>query len=406
MWHWDQGHLSYFQFDALRRIASFVTQHDFHAATRAELAIETGLTFAGPKTHSPRRQYSRTLKLCLLASEAKVAGHSVAVQTEVAELLSRPGAITPDEYFKFLARAFTEPSPALKNWEPNAEVRYPLLFALKYMLAKRAVSPDPVSTLDEIIGAYIETGLVGDEDYRAFMGAVGGENKYGDTGRQAPKDLRRQARESLKVISQISYLHLEGANLSVSLVVKEAQEAFEDLTPVLGPRAHDSDSEIRRLAALCGDSATEDFFDYQNTVANDVVLSGFTEGGRVKQTHITIERNSGLRQAYFTANPTPICDVCNLDTATTYPWATRILDIHHLLPLASGTRVVSVGAGKGQARTTFEDLVPICPSCHRAVHRFYDIWLVDRGLNDFPNEELARDAYRTMKAQFKGAVHA
>jgi hypothetical protein len=280
------------------------------------------------------------------------------------------------------------------------------LFALKYLLAKRAISPDPVSTLDEIIGAYIETGFAGDEDAEAFIGVVGSEDRYGDSGRRAPDNLRRQARESLQVICQISYLHLEGANLIVSLAAKDAQEAFEDLAPVLGPRADDRDLEIRRLADLFRDGATEDFFDYQNTVVNDVVLSGFTEGSRVKKTHITIERNSGLRVAYFAANPAPICDVCALDTALTYPWTTRILDIHHLLPLASGTRVVSFGERRGQARTTFEDLVPICPNCHRAVHRFYDNWLEDQGLNDFPNEALARAAYHTMKSRFGGAVYA
>jgi hypothetical protein len=291
------------------------------------------------------------------------------------------------------------------NWNPNAELRYPLLFALKYLLAKRAVSRDPVSTLDEIIGAYRQTGFTGDEDDEAFIGVIGTDERYGGMGRSVPKDPRRQAKESIQVICQISYLHLEGSKVIVSLDPEDAQAIFADLAPILGPRAADRESEIRRLADLFRDGATEDFFDYPNTVVNDVVLSGFLEGSKVKRTHITIERNQGLRTAFFAVRPSPLCDVCALDTAATYPWAVRVLDLHHLLPLSSGTRVVSDGSLGRLARTTFDDLVPVCPSCHRAIHRFYDAWLTNYGLSDFPNETRARDAYHDLKAEFRGAVH-
>ncbi len=49
MWHWDQGHLAYFQFDALRQISVFITKHDFKTAQREELLQTTGLAFAAPK---------------------------------------------------------------------------------------------------------------------------------------------------------------------------------------------------------------------------------------------------------------------------------------------------------------------------------------------------------------------
>ena len=69
--------------------------------------------------------------------------------------------------------------------------------------------------------------------------------------------------------------------------------------------------------------------------------------------------------------------------------------MHHLLPLSSGTRVESKG-------TTFDDLVPICPNCHRAVHRFYDVWLNDNDKKDFKNMEEARVVYQEMKSNFSG----
>jgi hypothetical protein len=395
MWHWDQGHLAYFQFDALRQISVFIMAHDFKSARREELLAATGLHFKAPRTHSPWRQYSRTLKLGLLLSEVG----TVAVPTPVAEILSKPGLVTCDEYLHFLARAFTEPSPALKDWQPNMAGRYPLLFTLKYLLTKMAVQRQPVSSLDEIIGAYKTTGFVGDEIDADFIAVLAGNTDYEAAAQSVPKSLRRQARESLRVLSQISYLHLEDRNMIVSLDPADAHTIFDDLHPILGPRADDRESEIRRLADLFKDGSSEDFFDYPNTVVNDIVESGFKEGSKVKKTHITIERNQQLRRAFFEACPSPLCDVCALDTAATYPWTTRVLDLHHLLPLSSGTRVEKSG-------TTLNDLVPVCPSCHRAVHRFYDIWLSENELEDFPDEHRAREVYRTMKTNFGGAIHA
>lgn len=406
MWDWDQGHLAYFQFDALRRISSFIVGNDFKQASREELALASGLNFAAPSSHSPWRQYSRALKLALLISEDEASKKKGTLASPVAFLLSQPGVITADEYFHFLARAFTHPSPALEGWTRSAEFRYPLLFALKYLLAKRAISGPPFSTLDEVIGAYVRTELAGDEDEEAFIGAVASDSVYGPIGRQVPYGPRRQSKESLQVISQISYLHIEQRGIVVSLDPEDARDLFQDLTPILGPRSANREAELRRLADLFRDGATEDSFEYPHTVVNDAVLSGFLEGSKVKRTHMTIERNSGLREAFFSAKPTSICDVCTLNTLRTYPWTTRILDIHHLLPLASGTRVVSLGSGRGHARTTLDDLVPVCPSCHRAVHRFYDLWLRDRSLSDFPNEMLAREAYSNMKSQFRGTIHA
>src|SRR5688572_25165389 len=132
MWHWDQGRLEYFQFDTLRRIAEFVINHDFKTADRDFLQQEISLAFKAPGTHTPWRNYSRVLKHCLLVAEI----NGIARPTPVAQILSQPGIVTSDEYFHFLVEASTEPSPALQDWTPDAEFRYPLLFALKYLLTK------------------------------------------------------------------------------------------------------------------------------------------------------------------------------------------------------------------------------------------------------------------------------
>lgn len=396
MWHWDQGRLEYFQFDALRAISAFVQAHDFKTSSRPILAAATGLPFAAPVTHSPWRNYSRVLKHCLLVSERG----GVAEPTPVSLLLSQPGVITSDEFFHFLAQVSTEPSPALQDWFPAGPFRYPLLVALKYLLAKAAVGATAASaTLDEIIGVYRSTGFVGAEDDTAFIGALGKDSAYHAAGQSAPDSLRRQARESLKVICQISYLHLVSDRVFINLATKDAMRVFDELRPLDGPRAADRDAEIRRLAALFAGGSTLDFFDYPDTVIADVVESGFEEGNKVQKTHVTIERNSGLRKAFFAVHPTSVCDVCNLDTAKSYPWTDRVMDLHHLLPLSSGTRVVGTG-------TTFDDLVPLCPSCHRGVHRYYGDWFRAVNRLDFQSRDEAVGVYKNLKSTFPGLIHA
>lgn len=394
MWRWDQGHLPYFQFDALRQISAFVVIRDFKTAGRAELSAETGLDFAAPPTHSPWRNYSRVLKLCLLVSEVG----EVARPTPIAHLLATPGSVTCDEYLHFLVRAFTDPSPALEGWDPHVRCRFPLLFTLRYLLVKRAVLHESVSTLAEIFGAYLQTGFSGDESEAEFTDIARQHKRFESAGLGLTNDVR-QARESLKVISQLSYLHLEKFRIVLSLSAPSALSILKGFRPVEGPKAENREDELRRLADMFRVSENTVFVDYLNSAANDVIQSGFVEGNKVKKTHLVIERNAGLRQAFFDSHPTVLCDVCSLDTKATYPWAKRVLDLHHLLPLSSGIQVKRWG-------TTFADLVPVCPSCHRAIHRYYDQWLSTRGLNDFETEHQARVVYCALKEGFRGAVHA
>lgn len=392
MWRWDQGHLPYFQFDALRKIAEFVVTHDFRNEERATIRAATGLDFRAPSTHSPWRNYGRALKLALLVSEVG----DQAQATPVAAILSKAGAVTCDEYMHFLVRAFTDPSPALATWGPGANFRYPLLFAVKYLLAKTAISVSPVASLDEIIGAYSLSGLTGDEDESAFIAAVRSKAHYEKAGKSIE---HRQASESLKVIAQISYLHIHQTLMTASLNPADAIEVFADLTPIIGPRAHDKEAEIRRLAGLFRDGSTSIAFEFPNTTIDEAVESGFSEGGKVKKTHITIERNAMLRKEYFRLHPVTKCDVCELDTAKSYPWTDRVMDLHHLLPLSSGTRVENSG-------TSFADIVPICPSCHRATHRFYDQWLSTNSRRDFEDRGEALSVYNQMKSEFPGHCYA
>lgn len=390
MWSWDQGHLAYFQYDVLREVARFVTSHQWQRQDSDLIRAETGLPFKAPKTHTPWRQYARVFKTCLLISE----NDGIAVPTPVAQILTQPGAVTCDEYLHFLVEATTDPSPALTGWKAVAEgqgVRHPLCFALKYLLAKIAGLNEPITPIYEVIGAYIDSGFSGSEDDTAFLGLMAKRASYEKIGKDADP---RQARESIKFISQISYLHSDGSNIITSLSQEDAMNIFQDINPINGPREDDGDLEIQRLAALFKDGSEHDFFDYRNTIVSDVLESGFSEGSKVKKTHIVIERNSKLRDLFFDRTPTTVCDACRIDTSVRYPWVERVLDLHHILPLSSGTRVDS------KTGTMLDDLVPVCPTCHRAIHRFYDGHLKAETRKDFLNEKEAREIY----AQAKGAI--
>ena len=51
----------------------------------------------------------------------------------------------------------------------------------------------------------------------------------------------------------------------------------------------------------------------------------------MRRTHLVIERNVNLRREFILARPMSTCHVCDLDTAHTYPWTERGLDLHDLL---------------------------------------------------------------------------
>ena len=386
MWRWDQGRIAYFQYDLLRAIAEFVILHDFRHSASDFIRNETGLGFP-PQRYAPWRNYARVLKLCLLVSE----NHNQIVPTDVANLLARPGTVTCDEYLHFLAEATTDPSPALSNWNNQANIRHPLCFTLRYLLSRVAVLGRYETSIDQIIGVYIGSGFDGGEDENAFAELAQADNNYVQLALSLSQDQRRQSRESIKFLCQISYLYSTDSQVIVALSREDAEEIFRELTPVQGPHSSDGNAEIRRISALFRDGAVHDFFDYQATTISNELDSGFVEGNKVRKSHIVIERNSQLRNRYLTANPTALCDACLLDTHIKYPWTERVLDIHHLLPLSSGTRV------DARLGTLLDDLIALCPTCHRAIHRFYDCYLRTEERVDFASRDEAVGVYRRAK---------
>jgi len=80
------------------------------------------------------------------------------------------------------------------------------------------------------------------------------------------------------------------------------------------------------------------------------------EGRRRYVTHLLAERSQALI-AYLKSAPALVCDVCDEDTSTRY--GVPVIDAHHRTPLSTWTEDHEVKP---------EDIVLVCPNCHRAVH--------------------------------------
>lgn len=375
--------MEYFQYDVLKEVSRFVVHNQWMRDNSTSIRSETGMKFPAPKSHSPWRNYLRVFKLCFLVSET----NGVAVPTPVAFDLIHNDNLTCDEYLHFLVRAATDPSPALSGWRKATDiqnVRFPLSFSIKYLLTRLIVYGQSTTPINETIEAYQESRFHGTENVSQFSELLTQRSQFNSTRRRAAP---RQARESLKLISQISYLRAERSKLFVSLDETEATEVFNLITPIPGPRHTNGEDEIQRVATS---SRTDKLVGNKSSLlqfkTNELDYE-FIEGGKLAKNHMQIERNPNIRKAYFKKFPTSVCDACSLDTQLKYPWVQRVLDLHHILPLSSGKRL------NRQGRTILEDLRPVCPSCHRAIHKFYNQYLRKANRLDFRDRKEALNVY-------------
>lgn len=82
--------------------------------------------------------------------------------------------------------------------------------------------------------------------------------------------------------------------------------------------------------------------------------------------------------------------MCSCDTRYRYLWIENLLEIHHLLPLSSAITITGEG-------TSLEDVVGLCPNCHRSVHIYYKRWFENNSVNDFCPKEQGRGVYESAK---------
>lgn len=103
-------------------------------------------------------------------------------------------------------------------------------------------------------------------------------------------------------------------------------------------------------------------------------LEEFPEGKQVLKKHLSRERNSSLiltaKNNFIKNNGSLFCEACSFNFEDKYIDEINIdfIEAHHLKP---------VSEMKDNETTNIDDIVMLCPNCHRMIHR-HRPWISDR----------------------------
>ena len=377
-WRWDQGRLDYFKFENIISIAkvlyaldglSLDTKDDL---LRLPLETGTGLPFA-PSSYKVWRNYARVFHCAMLATN--ISGRLVT--TNLCKRLTESSeSFSSDEYFNFVFSRFALPFPAFDGYNQNVAPRFPFVAIIKFLMANFVKGCSLKDVFTYIIGNNC-TGTENHEYYKTLK----------PTSRVAQGDEGRQVREMLVFMGQASYLkwfdkHLYIDSLDYNAILKATSPFITE------QRKASAIEEFLRLTTF-GRSHISSKFDI--TLKDRSALEfAVSEGGKVFRSHGKIERSPLVRRKFFELHPKIVCDACSLHTRERYPWTNNILELHHILPLAATLNI-------NGTTTVLDDMIPLCPSCHKSVHIYYKIKLKEWGINDFGSKIMAKDVYTMAK---------
>jgi 5-methylcytosine-specific restriction endonuclease McrA len=349
---------------------------------REPLVSQTNLPFA-PTSYTVWRNYARIFKWTLIASRIDRKLMVTDVCQNIADTGENGWGI--DEYLSFIISRIYYPSPATQQYDVNQERTFPFCVILRYLIAKFKQQGEASITLDETFSYLVGNSIKGIEPFESFLTLI-------PTNRRAQGDEGRQVREMLIFLAQSSFLKWNNSSLILD-VMSGDEETIHQLeqiaTPLLLQQNPDSDAEVIRLGTVDA-TRVQTIASVAREIQDDLV---FTEGKRIRVTHLRVERSPRLRRMFFTNLPLPyFCDMCLENMNERYPWTDNLLEIHHLLPLSSVIRLTRDG-------TSFDDLVPLCPNCHKAVHSYYRGWLKTNEQQDFLGVQQAKFVYNEIKEQ-------
>ena len=385
-WRWDQGRLAYFQYDSLVRIARALLDlngvkinQPNQDPLRLPLEASTGLPFS-PVSYRVWRNYARVFECSLLATS--IEGKLFA--TDFCMLLQLAADVFgADQYFNLLFSRFSYPFPLFEGYDPTARQIFPFLAIMKFVMAREGSG----ASLDEVFSYVIGNGCTGVEDLSYYAGLR-------STSRSPIGDERRQVREMMCVMGQATYMKWISGRLYIDT------ERYDEVLGGIHPRSR-SRRCTNAIEELCRMTVVDERLDvsrfdveHANRIGDFELDFAVPEGQRIFRTHGRIERSPLLRRMYFREHARPICDACHLDVQDRYPWTTakNLLELHHILPLSATLNV--------QGTTTrLDDIVPLCPNCHKGIHVFYRVELGRLGRTDFETRAMAREVYNRAKAQ-------
>jgi hypothetical protein len=384
-WRWDQGRLDYFRFDKVKQIAEVLcslenlelrTQSD---PLRAVLVSNTNLPFA-PDHYKVWRNYKRVFGCCLLAAD--IDGRLICTELCHRIAAQSHNEMPADIYFGNFIRKFYYPSPIFEGYSKSGTQYFPVCAILKLLLARLRSGQQPNVSIDEIVKLVVANNCTGEEQIDHYAALT--PQTY-----TPAQDEVRQIRELVRFVSQISVLKWEQPHLYLD-IDSNNPAALRFVEKLATPHKCKRDPDAARELLKLGKTGDLRFVPLIPAPAGDSDLT-FSEGKPKRVTHLRYERSSKLRDFFFAAKRPPyLCDMCSLDVTNRYPWTTNLLEVHHLLPLASPLRIE-------ERRTSLSELVGICPNCHKATHLYYKRWLDDHAQDDFASYQEARDVYTLAK---------
>jgi 5-methylcytosine-specific restriction endonuclease McrA len=391
-WKWDQGRLQYFQFENIQKIASTLYQLegvDINQAGadpfRDVLMTNVSMPFS-PSHYRVWRNYGRVFECMRLCTSY----HGRLVCTDLCKVLAS-GTMSSNEYFLHTCQKFYLNSPIFKDQSNDANqiAIFPFVMIIKFLIAKARQGIAFVG-IDDVFRYVIGSNLTGFEPIDDF-------SRLHPTQRTPDGDEYRQVREMLAFISQLEFLSWNGSQLSLDIDISRWQ-SLESIAEAIAPELPDL-TKSREDQILALGSYTIDENQHRSTEVLEMVQRQrliesdelFIEGKRNRITHLVVERSRKVRERFLRERHVTHCDMCTMYPPSKYRWVESLLEVHHLLPLSSPIYAELKG-------TSLDNLVGLCPNCHRSTHIFYSKWFKERGLQDFPSHDIAKSVYFEAKS--------
>lgn len=384
IWRFDQGRLHYFQFDEIKKIAAalFLLDGTKKPGTkdpdtiRQVLAENTSLPFSSG-TNKVWRNFGRVFEIQLLATVNK----DIILVTDLCKkLASSENEMDSDDYFSHFSKNFYYSSPIFEDYSNTSKQVFPAVIIIKYLISNYLTSAKDFISINDIVQYLVFSQLTGQENLTEYSNL---------SKKNTPSNFDpRQLRELVIFLSQFSFLKWSAPNLYLEIKDKtELHKIEKSIAPTLQIRSKNRSDEILKMGGnISNDKTGIITLQYLESIDEE-----FTEGQKIRVMHLRSERSSKLKSIYFKKIQQPqICRMCDMDTLKKYPWTPHVIELHHLLPLASPIRFE-------KKTTSVKDLVGLCPSCHRATHKYYFNWFKVNKVKDFGSYEEANNVYEEAK---------